>query len=165
MELGMIGLGRMGGNMAQRLMRGGHKVVGFDPNAEARKALEGDGGGSADSLQALVAGLIKNQRTEYDKVSAIYRYFSRDNGFTYSLQTADPQAGKSAIVAFLKEGKAGYCQQYAAAMAWMVPRDQPGDSNCVSAIAAPPTLMTSSTMPSRSTCCTFPGMRDSCRQA
>ncbi|MEU7902381.1 DUF3488 and transglutaminase-like domain-containing protein [Actinoplanes sp. NPDC049118] len=70
-------------------------------------------------VEALVAGLIKNQRTEYDKVSAIYRYFSRDNGFTYSLQTADPQAGKSAISAFL-EGKAGYCQQYAAAMAWMV---------------------------------------------
>ena len=57
MEIGMIGLGRMGGNMAQRLMRGGHKVVGFDPNAEARKALEGDGGGSADSLQALVAAM------------------------------------------------------------------------------------------------------------
>ena len=57
MELGMIGLGRMGGNMAQRLLRGGHEVVGFDPSADARKALEGDGGGSADSLQALVAAL------------------------------------------------------------------------------------------------------------
>jgi 6-phosphogluconate dehydrogenase len=57
MELGMIGLGRMGGNMAQRLMRGGHTVVGFDPDAGARKGLEGEGGGSADSLQALVAAL------------------------------------------------------------------------------------------------------------
>jgi 6-phosphogluconate dehydrogenase len=57
MELGMIGLGRMGGNMAQRLMRGGHKVVGFDPDAGARKTLEGDGGSSSDSLQALVAAL------------------------------------------------------------------------------------------------------------
>jgi 6-phosphogluconate dehydrogenase len=57
MELGMIGLGRMGGNMAQRLLRGGHKVVGFDPDAGARAALEGDGGGSAESLQALVAAL------------------------------------------------------------------------------------------------------------
>ena len=57
MELGMVGLGRMGGNMAQRLLRGGHKVVGFDPDAAARKALEGEGGGSADSLQALVAAL------------------------------------------------------------------------------------------------------------
>jgi 6-phosphogluconate dehydrogenase len=57
MELGMVGLGRMGANMARRLMRGGHKVVGFDPKADARKALESDGGGSAESLQALVAAL------------------------------------------------------------------------------------------------------------
>ncbi len=57
MELGMIGLGRMGGNMAQRLLRGGHRVVGFDPDAGARTALEDEGGGSADSLQALVAAL------------------------------------------------------------------------------------------------------------
>ena len=57
MKLGMIGLGRMGGNMATRLIRGGHSVIGFDPNAEARKALETEGGGSADSLEALVAAL------------------------------------------------------------------------------------------------------------
>ena len=36
MELGMIGLGRMGANMAERLTRGGHRVTGFDPNPEAR---------------------------------------------------------------------------------------------------------------------------------
>ncbi|MFL6591347.1 MAG: phosphogluconate dehydrogenase (NAD(+)-dependent, decarboxylating) [Luteimonas sp.] len=57
MELGMIGLGRMGANMARRLMRGGHKIVGFDPQPEARKALEKDGAGSAQSLDALVADL------------------------------------------------------------------------------------------------------------
>jgi 6-phosphogluconate dehydrogenase len=57
MELGMVGLGRMGANMAERLLRGGHKVTGFDPNAEARKALEGKGAASADSLQALVQAL------------------------------------------------------------------------------------------------------------
>jgi len=70
-------------------------------------------------VEKLVADLTKGERTEYDKVTAIYRYFSRDNGFTYSLQTADPKAGASAISAFL-QSKAGYCQQYAAAMAWMV---------------------------------------------
>jgi len=53
----MIGLGRMGANMARRLLRGGHQVVGFDPNAEARAAIASDGGGSADSLAALVAAL------------------------------------------------------------------------------------------------------------
>ena len=51
MKLGMIGLGRMGGNMAQRLIRGGHSVVGFDPDAGARSALEDEAGASADSLE------------------------------------------------------------------------------------------------------------------
>src|SRR5690606_16286318 len=55
--LGMIGLGRMGGNMATRLIRGGHSVIGFDPDANARKALEADGGGTVDSLEGLVAAL------------------------------------------------------------------------------------------------------------
>ena len=54
MELGMVGLGRMGANMAERLIRGGHKVSGFDPNADARKALEAKGAACVESLQALV---------------------------------------------------------------------------------------------------------------
>jgi len=57
MKLGMIGLGKMGANMAQRLLLGGHQVTGFDPNADARKALEQHGAASADSLQTLVQAL------------------------------------------------------------------------------------------------------------
>jgi 6-phosphogluconate dehydrogenase len=57
MQLGMVGLGRMGANMAERLLRGGHKVTGFDPNADARKALESKGASTVDSLQALVKNL------------------------------------------------------------------------------------------------------------
>ncbi|MBA2591550.1 MAG: decarboxylating 6-phosphogluconate dehydrogenase [Pseudomonadota bacterium] len=57
MKLGMIGLGRMGANMAQRLMRGGHQLAGFDPKPEARKDLEDKGAESADSLATLVAKL------------------------------------------------------------------------------------------------------------
>ncbi len=57
MKLGMIGLGRMGANMAQRLMRGGHQLVGFDPKPEARKDLESKGAESAESLATLVAKL------------------------------------------------------------------------------------------------------------
>ncbi|MFH0351828.1 MAG: phosphogluconate dehydrogenase (NAD(+)-dependent, decarboxylating) [Chromatiales bacterium] len=57
MELGMIGLGRMGANMAQRLIRGGHQLAGFDPKPEARKDLEDKGAESADSLATLVAKL------------------------------------------------------------------------------------------------------------
>jgi 6-phosphogluconate dehydrogenase len=57
MELAMIGLGRMGANMAQRLMRGGHQIIGFDPAASARSALEAKGAQSAVSLEALVQKL------------------------------------------------------------------------------------------------------------
>ena len=57
MRLGMIGLGRMGANMAQRLVRGGHAVVGFDPLAEARQTLEAQGAESAVSLAVLVGKL------------------------------------------------------------------------------------------------------------
>jgi len=38
--------------MAQRLLRGGHELVGFDPKPEARKDIEGHGAESADSLAA-----------------------------------------------------------------------------------------------------------------
>jgi len=57
MKLGMVGLGRMGANMAQRLMNGGHALAVFDPNADTRNALEGKGAQAGDSLAALVAKL------------------------------------------------------------------------------------------------------------
>jgi len=57
MELGMIGLGRMGANMTERLVKGGHRVVGFDPKPEARARAEDKGAESAVSLEALVASL------------------------------------------------------------------------------------------------------------
>ena len=55
MKLGMIGLGKMGANMAQRLLRGQHAIVGFDPKPEARTLLESQGGASAADLPSLVA--------------------------------------------------------------------------------------------------------------
>jgi 6-phosphogluconate dehydrogenase len=57
MQIAMIGLGRMGANMAQRLLRGGHKVVGYDPADAARAALEQNGAATAASLEQLVAKL------------------------------------------------------------------------------------------------------------
>ncbi len=53
----MIGLGRMGANMAQRLMRGGHTIVGYDPAEGARALLEKAGAATAASLPQLVAKL------------------------------------------------------------------------------------------------------------
>ena len=53
MELGIIGLGKMGGNMAERLRRNGHTVIGFDFNADAVKKLADAGSKGADSLETL----------------------------------------------------------------------------------------------------------------
>ena len=54
MELGMIGLGRMGANMSERITKAGHRVVGFDPGAEAAARVRQQGIETADSLAALV---------------------------------------------------------------------------------------------------------------
>ena len=57
MELGIVGLGRMGANMARRLMRDGHTIVVYDVNPDAVKELEGEGATGADSLEELAAKL------------------------------------------------------------------------------------------------------------
>jgi 6-phosphogluconate dehydrogenase len=57
MQLGMIGLGRMGANMVRRLMRGGHECVVFDLNADSVKALVSEGATGAESLDDFVAKL------------------------------------------------------------------------------------------------------------
>jgi 6-phosphogluconate dehydrogenase len=57
MELGMIGLGRMGANMVRRLLRAEHRCVVYDVKPEARSALAKEGADAADSLDALVQQL------------------------------------------------------------------------------------------------------------
>lgn len=57
MNLGMIGLGRMGANMAQRLVRGGHRVVGFAPSTVDRETAASHGVEVVDSVRALVSAL------------------------------------------------------------------------------------------------------------
>lgn len=57
MELGMVGLGRMGANMCERLLRGGHRIVGFDRDAGAVARVTSAGGGGADSLESLAGKL------------------------------------------------------------------------------------------------------------
>jgi len=59
MQLGMIGLGRMGANMVQRLTKGGHECVVYDVKAEAIKAVLHPGVVGASSLEDLVAKLRK----------------------------------------------------------------------------------------------------------
>src|SRR5271155_856094 len=57
MQLGMVGLGKMGANMTRRLMRGGHTLVVSDLSAEAVKDLAGEGATASSSLDDLVSKL------------------------------------------------------------------------------------------------------------
>jgi 6-phosphogluconate dehydrogenase len=57
MQLGMIGLGRMGANMVRRLMRGGHECVVWDVSAESIQKLAGEGATGSDSLEDFIAKL------------------------------------------------------------------------------------------------------------
>src|SRR5438093_2668409 len=57
MQIGMVGLGRMGGNMARRLLRGGHEVVAYAADANAVRQLAGEGAVGALTLDDFVAKL------------------------------------------------------------------------------------------------------------
>ena len=59
MQLGLVGLGRMGANMARRLMKNGHQCTVFDLSAESVRKLEGDGAQGASSYEDLVKKLSK----------------------------------------------------------------------------------------------------------
>ncbi len=57
MQLGMIGLGRMGANMVRRLIKGGHECVVFDRSPDAVKDLVEDAGGLCEETQRAARGL------------------------------------------------------------------------------------------------------------
>ena len=59
MQLGMIGLGRMGANIVRRLMRAGHTCVVYDVSPDAVKSLEAEGATGAASLEEFVAKLVR----------------------------------------------------------------------------------------------------------
>jgi len=69
MQLGMVGLGRMGSNMTRRLIRGGHELVVSDLSADAVKQLAGEGATGSPSLEDLIAKL-KPPRTVWIMVPA-----------------------------------------------------------------------------------------------
>ncbi len=64
MDIGMIGLGRMGGDMSRRLMRGGHRVVVYDSQPEAVQALVDEGADGASSIEDL-AGKLPSPRVAW----------------------------------------------------------------------------------------------------
>ncbi len=71
-----------------------------------------------EEIQVLVDGLIAGKSTIYDQVRALYDYFSQKNGFAYDLTVPEGTNGQK-ILDFL-DAKRGFCQQYAAALAWML---------------------------------------------
>jgi 6-phosphogluconate dehydrogenase len=71
MQLGMVGLGRMGANLVRRLMRDGHECVAFDLNEESVKQLESEGAVPAYSLKEFVEKLTK-PRAAWVMVPAAY---------------------------------------------------------------------------------------------
>jgi 6-phosphogluconate dehydrogenase len=70
MEMGMVGLGRMGGNMALRLIKRGHRVVAFDLSAEAVKAKAAQGAVGAGSWEDFVARFQDRPRVMWIMVPA-----------------------------------------------------------------------------------------------
>ncbi len=69
MQLGMVGLGRMGAGLVQRLIRDGHRCVGYDVSPDAVKAVEADGAVGAESMADFAAKLEK-PRTAWVMVPA-----------------------------------------------------------------------------------------------
>ena len=62
MEIGMIGLGRMGGNMVLRLVRKQHRVIGFDRSTDAVKGIQAQGAVGSQSLEELVKSFTQSPR-------------------------------------------------------------------------------------------------------
>jgi 6-phosphogluconate dehydrogenase len=62
MQIGIVGLGRMGGNIARRLMKAGHQCVVFDANVKPREALAGEGARAAETLEGMVKALGEKPR-------------------------------------------------------------------------------------------------------
>jgi 6-phosphogluconate dehydrogenase len=69
MQLGMVGLGRMGAGLVRRLIHDGHRCVGYDVSPDAVKAIESDGADGAESLEEFAAKLEK-PRTAWVMVPA-----------------------------------------------------------------------------------------------
>ncbi|MBA3691073.1 MAG: decarboxylating 6-phosphogluconate dehydrogenase [Actinobacteria bacterium] len=71
MQLGMVGLGRMGANLTRRLMRAGHEVVVFDVNEDPIRLLEGEGAIASASMEDFV-GKLTTPRAAWIMVPAAY---------------------------------------------------------------------------------------------
>src|ERR1044071_2905989 len=90
MELGFIGLGKMGANMVQRLMDGGHRVIVYDRAVEAVKALEAKGAVAASSLEDMVSKL--------DKPCAVWIMVPSGDPVTHTIASLQPLMSKGDLI-------------------------------------------------------------------
>jgi hypothetical protein len=72
-----------------------------------------------DRVRAKTRQLIANESNDFDRASAIWRYFTAQNGFVYDTKTA-PANDADALADFILNGKRGFCEQFASAMAVML---------------------------------------------
>ncbi|VVJ20990.1 FIG001454: Transglutaminase-like enzymes [Amycolatopsis camponoti] len=72
-----------------------------------------------DRVRAKTQQLIEGASNDFDKASAIWRYFTAQNGFVYDTKTA-PANDADALADFILNGKRGFCEQFASAMAVML---------------------------------------------
>jgi 6-phosphogluconate dehydrogenase len=70
MEIGIVGLGKMGGNMAERLLQRGHRVAGSDPSQEARDRVSSLGGAGVATVTELVGRLTQSPKIVWSMVPA-----------------------------------------------------------------------------------------------
>jgi 6-phosphogluconate dehydrogenase len=70
MEIGIVGLGKMGGNMAERLIQRGHRVVGCDPSPEAQDRLRTLGGDAAGTVTEMIGQLTQTPKVVWSMVPA-----------------------------------------------------------------------------------------------
>ena len=79
MKIGLIGLGRMGGNIARRLMKAGHQVVAYDRSAEAVQALAKHADftiANPNRMRSLAGAFAVNQRAFHDMNGGGYRFLA-----------------------------------------------------------------------------------------
>src|SRR3954469_18646720 len=88
MQLGMIGLGRMGGNIVRRLMKHGHTAVVYDKDPKAVAALAAEGAAGAAALEDFV-GKLERPRTVWVMLPAGRITETTIHSLSQSLQTGD----------------------------------------------------------------------------
>src|SRR5580704_3412747 len=89
MEIGIVGLGKMGGNMAERLIQHGHTVVGSDLGEAPRERLKGLGGGAVGTVTDLVNSLTQTPKVVWSMVAAGHVTDSVINEAAAALQPGD----------------------------------------------------------------------------